>query len=138
MVAAAAAAELGHISKIQLTNYPARWFSVLRASSFRGPVVGRHAYRIFRDEPSFSSLADGENSVLLIETTQLLLESGPVDTVVVYSPGAEFETILAATELDAGHTRGWSKLQGTQLRTVRTYLDVILIHEYADRDYLRY
>jgi len=56
----------------------------------------------------------------------------PVDTVVVYSPAAESETISDRA------ARRWPKLQGTQLRTVRTYLDVILIHEYADRDYLRY
>jgi len=62
----------------------------------------------------------------------------PVDTVVVYSPAAESETISAHVAGSDRAARRWPKLQGTQLRTVRTYLNVILIHEYADRDYLRY
>lgn len=70
------------IAKIQLTNYLFDDFQL------RAPVIfsrsGRrrasmcihiYIYRIFRDKSSFSGLADDENSVLLIETTQLLLGS---------------------------------------------------------------
>lgn len=123
--------------EIQLTNYLFNDFQ-LRARALHlaavQPAAARR-YRIFRDKSSFSGLADDENSVLLIETTQLLL--GSVDTVAVYSPTAEFETVSAAAA-SWMQGAGWSKLQGTQLWVVRTYLDVILIHEYADRDYLRY
>jgi len=45
-----------------------------------------------------------------------------VNTVAVYLPAAEFETISSAAGLDAGRTgrrERWSKLQGIQLRMVR-------------------
>lgn len=105
-----------------------------------------HAYGIFRDKlpRAFASLADGENSVLLIETTQLLRPRvRSVDTIVVYSAGGRIRNNFdrRGPRADRGpkeERRERSKLQGTQLSMLRTYLNVILIHEYADRDYLRY
>jgi len=61
-----------------------------------------------------------------------------VDTVAVYLPAAEFETISAAARLDAGHTGGGQSCRAYNSGWYVTYLNVILIHEYADRDYLRY
>jgi len=50
----------------------------------------------------------GENSVLLIETTQLLLGSRLIDTVVVYSPAAESKTIsIAARRARRGTYGKW-------------------------------
>lgn len=58
-----------------------------------------------------------------------------IDTVAVYSPAAEFETISAAAGWDAG---GGQSCRAYNSGWYVTYLNVILIHEYADRDYLRY
>lgn len=100
-------------------------FGCARVIFSRARPPRRRARRIFRDEPEpLSGLADGENSVSLIETTQLLLGSDRSIQLWFTRRRQNSKQFRPPPLPPCPEIRdtGRSKLQGTQPRMVRTYL----------------